>query len=110
MTMVGLPIAPLVTLLYGVFAIAGGAIGYKQAGSQVSLISGFISGLLLLIGSYLMFGGIRWGPLLSAIVSLLLVIVFIVRLVKTRKFMPAGLMVMLGVINLLALWATLPAI
>ncbi|MEL6158157.1 MAG: TMEM14 family protein [Cyanobacteria bacterium J06623_5] len=105
-----IPFAPLVTLLYGVLAIAGGAIGYKQAGSQVSLISGFISGLLLLIGAYLMFGGIRLGPILSASVSLLLIIVFIIRLVKTKKFMPAGLMVACGIINLIALWATLPAI
>ncbi|MEL6468659.1 MAG: TMEM14 family protein [Cyanobacteria bacterium J06614_10] len=105
-----IPFAPLVTLLYGVLAIAGGAIGYKQAGSQVSLISGFISGLLLLIGAYLMFGGVRLGPILSASVSLLLIIVFIARLIKTKKFMPAGLMVAVGIINLIALWATLPAV
>ncbi|MEL6900953.1 MAG: TMEM14 family protein [Cyanobacteria bacterium J06606_4] len=105
-----IPFAPLVTLLYGLLAIAGGAIGYKQAGSQVSLISGFISGLLLLIGAYLMFGGVRLGPILSASVSLLLIIVFIARLIKTKKFMPAGLMVAVGIINLIALWATLPAV
>lgn len=103
----GIPIALLSTLLYGLFAIAGGAIGYKQVGSQISLISGFISGLLLLIGAYLMLAGVPQGPLLSGGVSLLLVIVFIVRLVKTRKFMPAGLMVLLGVVNLILLWTTL---
>lgn len=101
-------IAAFVTLLYGVLAIVGGAIGYKQAGSQVSLISGFISGLLLLIGAYLLFGGSAMGPTLSAIVSLLLVIVFAIRLAKTRKFMPAGLMIIVGVINLATLWLTLP--
>ncbi|MEL7512359.1 MAG: TMEM14 family protein, partial [Cyanobacteria bacterium J06554_3] len=42
------PIAPLSTLLFGILTILGGAIGFKQAGSQVSLMSGFISGLLLL--------------------------------------------------------------
>ena len=101
-------IAAFVTLFYGILAIVGGAIGYKQAGSQVSLISGFISGLLLLISAYLLFGGAAIGPLLSAVVSLVLVIVFVIRLVKTRKFMPAGLMITVGVINLVTLWLTLP--
>lgn len=106
--MTGLPIAAFVTLLYGILSIVGGAIGYKQAGSQVSLISGFVSGLLLLVGAYLLFGGAPLGPLLSAIVTLLLVIVFTIRLAKTRKFMPAGLMIIVGVINLTTLWLTLP--
>jgi len=97
---------PLITtLLFGILAIVGGAIGYKQAGSQVSLMSGFISGLLLLISAYLLFGGSPAGPLLSGIVSLLLVIVFIARLVKTRKFMPAGLMIIFGLINLITVWS-----
>lgn len=103
-------IAPLFTLIYGILAIVGGAIGYKQAGSQVSLISGIISGLLLLIGAYLLFGGSPAGPLVSGVVSLVLVIVFSVRLAKTRKFMPAGLMIILGVVNLISLWTLLNAI
>ncbi len=103
-----LPIAAFVTLLYGLLSIVGGAIGYKQAGSQVSLISGFVSGLLLLLGAYLLFGGAAVGPMLSAVVSLLLVVVFAVRLTKTRKFMPAGLMIIVGIINLATLWLTVP--
>lgn len=103
-----LPLAAITTLIYGILSIAGGAIGYRQAGSQVSLISGLISGLLLLIGAYLLFGGAAGGPMLSGLVSLLLVIVFVVRLVKTQKFMPAGLMIIFGVINLLTLWFTVP--
>jgi uncharacterized membrane protein (UPF0136 family) len=106
--MTDLPLAALTTLTYGILSIAGGAIGYKQAGSQVSLISGFVSGLLLLIGAYLLFGGTPSGPAISGIVSLLLLIVFGVRLVKTKKFMPAGLMIIFGVFNLAALFFTLP--
>ncbi len=103
-----LPIAAFVTLLYGILSIVGGAIGYKQAGSQVSLISGFVSGLLLLVGAYLLFGGAALGPVLSAVISLLLVVVFAMRLAKTRKFMPAGLMIIVGIINLATLWLTVP--
>ena len=95
----------ITTLIFGILAIVGGAIGYKQAGSQMSLMSGFISGLLLLIGAYLLFGGSPLGPLISGIVSLLLVIVFVMRFAKTRKFMPAGLMIIFGVINLVTLWS-----
>ena len=98
-----LTFAPLVTLIYGILAIAGGAIGYRQAGSQVSLISGLISGLLLLIAAYMLYGRSPAGPLLAAIVSLALVIVFVIRLAKTRKFMPAGVMIIMGVINLVSL-------
>lgn len=82
--------------------------GYQKARSQVSLISGLISGLLLLIGAYLLFGGVLAGLFLSGVVSLLLVIVFVIRLVKTKKFMPAGLMVAFGIMNLICLWVTTP--
>ena len=103
-----IPIAAITTLAYGVLSIVGGVMGYKKAGSQVSLISGTISGLLLLIGAYLLFGGVLSGLILSGVVSLLLVIVFVMRLMKTKKFMPAGLMVAFGVMNLICLWVTTP--
>ncbi|MEM6869178.1 MAG: TMEM14 family protein [Cyanobacteria bacterium P01_F01_bin.3] len=103
-------IAPLLTLIYGILSIVGGAIGYKQAGSQVSLISGFISGLLLLVSAYFLYGGTQAGPLMSGIVTLVLIFVFGIRLAKTRKFMPAGLMIIVGVANLIALWTLFSAV
>ncbi|MEM6597930.1 MAG: TMEM14 family protein [Cyanobacteria bacterium P01_D01_bin.36] len=103
-------IPPLLTLIYGILSIVGGAIGYKQAGSQVSLISGFISGLLLLISAYLLYGGVAAGPLCAAVVTLVLIVVFGIRLVKTRKFMPAGLMIIVGVANLISLWSLFSAV
>ena len=97
-------IGALFTLLYGLLAIVGGAMGYRQAGSKVSLISGSISGLLLLLSAGLMFKGARLGFQLAPILVGLLVIVFISRLIKTGKFMPAGLMVIVGIATLLALF------
>ncbi|MEM6450729.1 MAG: TMEM14 family protein [Cyanobacteria bacterium P01_D01_bin.105] len=102
------PIAAVTTLVYGVLSIVGGMMGYQKAGSKVSLISGLVSGLLLLVGAYLLFGGILTGLILSGLVSLLLVIVFVIRLIKTKKFMPAGLMVAFGIGNLICLWVTTP--
>lgn len=83
-------------IAYGILAIIGGIIGYSQAQSKVSLISGIISGLLLILGGVMQLQGQAWGLILATVVSAVLVIVFAVRLAKTRKFMPAGLMSILG--------------
>jgi uncharacterized membrane protein (UPF0136 family) len=85
---------------YGMLAIAGGIIGYIQATSKVSLISGSISGLLLILAAYFQLQGQTWGAILAVLVTAVLVVVFAVRLVKTRKFMPTGLMTILGMLAL----------
>ncbi|WP_414618928.1 TMEM14 family protein [Calothrix sp. CCY 0018] len=93
--------------LYGILSIIGGIIGYKSAGSKVSLISGTVSGLLLLVAAYLQLQGQTWGLTISLILTSILVVVFAVRLGKTRKFMPAGLMVFLGLAALIAMFSQL---
>ncbi|MBE9005304.1 hypothetical protein IQ259_09675 [Fortiea sp. LEGE XX443] len=85
---------------YGILAIFGGIMGYVQARSQVSLLSGSVSGLLLILSAYLQLQGQTWGLILAAFVTAILVVVFAVRLAKTRKLMPAGLMTVLGVLTL----------
>ncbi|MBE9002528.1 MULTISPECIES: TMEM14 family protein [unclassified Nostoc] len=85
---------------YGILAIAGGIIGYIQARSKVSLLSGSISGLLLILAAYFQLQGQTWGSILAVLVTGILVVVFAVRLAKTRKFMPAGLMTILGMVAL----------
>ena len=84
-------------IAYGILAIVGGIIGYIQAKSKVSLISGTISGLLLIFGAVMQLQRQNWGLLLATVVTVLLVIVFTIRTVKTRKFIPAGLMTVLGI-------------
>ena len=86
----------IAAIAYGILAIVGGVIGYVQAQSKVSLISGSISGLLLIISGVSQLQGQAWGLILATAVTAILVIVFAVRLAKTRKFMPAGLMSLLG--------------
>ncbi|MBN4001421.1 TMEM14 family protein [Nostoc sp. LPT] len=85
---------------YGILAIAGGIIGYIQAKSRVSLLSGSISGLLLILAAYFQLQGQTWGAISAVLVTVVLVVVFAFRLVKTRKFMPAGLMTILGLLAL----------
>ncbi|MBW4617044.1 MAG: hypothetical protein KME21_28145 [Desmonostoc vinosum HA7617-LM4] len=90
----------IAALIYGILAIIGGIIGYMQANSKVSLLSGTISGLLLIFASYLQMQGQTWALILAACVTAVLVVVFAVRLAKTRKFIPAGLMIILGMLAL----------
>ncbi|MBW4558618.1 MAG: hypothetical protein KME59_22355 [Trichormus sp. ATA11-4-KO1] len=87
-------------LTYGILAIIGGIIGYIQAKSQVSLLSGMVSGLLLIFAAYFQLQGQAWALTLAVLVTAILVLFFTFRLAKTRKFMPAGLMVILGMLAL----------
>ena len=90
-------------IAYGILAIVGGIIGYVQAKSKASLISGIISGLLLIIAGVMQLQGNYWGVILALVVTAVLIIVFAVRLAKSRKFMPAGLMTILGLAALLVM-------
>ncbi|MGD1805951.1 TMEM14 family protein [Dapis sp. BLCC M126] len=90
-------IAIIAALAYGILAIVGGIIGYTKVGSKISLISGSISGLLLIISGIIQLIGINWGLIFSIVITTILVITFIIRLVKTRKMMPAGLMILTGI-------------
>lgn len=93
----------IAAIAYGIIAIAGGIIGYVQAGSKASLISGSISGLLLIFAAIMQLQGQAWGLTLAAIITAILIIVFALRLTKTRKFMPAGLMAVLGLLALVVI-------
>lgn len=90
----------IAALAYGILAIIGGIIGYIQAQSQISLVSGVISGLLLLVAAYFQIQGQAWALIVAVLVTGILVIFFALRFAKTRKFMPGGLMVILGMLVL----------
>ncbi|NJK99978.1 MAG: hypothetical protein HC838_01405 [Spirulinaceae cyanobacterium RM2_2_10] len=87
-------------LIYGLLALVGGIAGYAKAGSKASLISGSISGLLLMLAALAAWQGQAWGLGLAIGIAALLVAVFIARLVKTRKLMPASLMIAGGLVTL----------
>lgn len=92
----------IAAIAYGILAIIGGIVGYVQAQSKASLISGSVSGLLLIFGGIMQLQGQR-GLILAAVVTAVLIIVFGIRLAKTRKFMPAGLMTILGIASLITM-------
>ena len=97
----------IATVIYGILLLVGGIFGYTKAKSKPSLISGLISGLLLLISGVLQWQQITVGLIVAQVLTLVLAIVFAIRLWKTRKFMPAGFMLVLSVATLVILVSTI---
>lgn len=93
-------VSGVAAIAYGILVLIGGIAGYAKAKSQVSLISGSISGVLLLIAGIWQLSGNSGGNFLALVVTAVLIVVFALRLVKTRKFMPAGLVLIAGVVTL----------
>jgi uncharacterized membrane protein (UPF0136 family) len=90
-------LASIAALAYGVLAIVGGVIGYLQAKSKISLLAGCGCGALLLASALVQSQGQAWGLMAAIGVTAILMVAFTLRFVKTLKFMPAGLMLLLGV-------------
>jgi uncharacterized membrane protein (UPF0136 family) len=87
----------MILWIYIVLLLVGGLIGFLKAGSKVSLITSAISAALLVTTAIpgLFQPQFRRG-LADAIMAALL-IVFAIRLTKTKKFMPSGLMLVLTI-------------
>jgi len=81
----------IILILYLCFLICGAYYGWKS-GSKISLTMGLLSSLLVLGGIFLIDINFLYGYSLIAIVSGLLSIVFLIRLIKTGKFIPAGML------------------
>jgi uncharacterized membrane protein (UPF0136 family) len=89
-------LAQIYYYLFGLVAIAGGAMGYARAKSKASLVAGGVSGALLIIAG-LLSPGVP-GFVLALIVSLLLLIHFGRSYAAKRKPMPAiPMMVLSGI-------------
>jgi uncharacterized membrane protein (UPF0136 family) len=82
--------------IYIILLVIGGLIGYLKAGSKVSLIMsvGF-AGALALCAAHVVF-----YPYVADILLVALLIVFALRLTKTKKFMPGGLLLVLTIVAL----------
>ena len=88
--------------VYIVLLLVGGMIGYLKGKSQVSLVmsAAFAAGLVLCAVKGIFELGFRNN--LANILMAALLLVFAIRLAKTKKLMPAGLM-LLATIAALAL-------
>jgi uncharacterized membrane protein (UPF0136 family) len=94
------PISGQVALgVYAIFLAVGGVIGFTKAGSRPSLIAGLASAAGALLALALSTQSLTWGMGLGALLAILLAAFFGYRFaVKTRKFMPAGLLAILSVV------------
>src|SRR5271166_3097442 len=99
--MISLVAGQVVMGVYAVLLAVGGIIGYTKAGSRPSLIAGLASAVAALLSLMLSLQNTTWGMGLGAVVAILLAVFFGYRfVVKTRKFMPAGLLAVVSVVVL----------
>jgi len=84
-----------IVLAYAILVFIGGLIGHWKAGSTASLIMGSVSGLILLISSYLLWKGHPWGRPLALLLSGLLLAFFSYRFYLTGQVAPVGIMALL---------------
>ena len=96
-----------VILTYAAILIVGGFIGWRMSGSRISLTSSLACAAVLAAAYRLSRTYQAGGSLLATIVALALVVLFAMRLRKTRKFMPSGMMLLLSsLVTIILAWST----
>lgn len=83
--------ANLILWIYIILLVIGGLIGFLKAKSNVSLIMSVSFAALLALCA----AGIVFQYYVADILLAALLVVFAIRLSKTKKFMPAGMMLLL---------------
>jgi uncharacterized membrane protein (UPF0136 family) len=89
-------------VVFAVLTIVGGIMGYVKAKSIVSIISGSISGIILIVCSILLRERPIVAGVLALIVSVLLAGKFVPDYVHKRAFVPGGLMALLSLVSIVA--------
>ena len=82
--------------IYIILLVLGGLIGFFKGKSRVSLIMSVVFAALLSLCA----AGIVFQYYVADILLAVLLVVFGLRLAKTRKFMPAGLMLVITLVVL----------
>jgi uncharacterized membrane protein (UPF0136 family) len=82
--------------IYIVLLVVGGLIGYLKASSKVSLIVSACAAAILILCQI----GVIFERRMIDIVLAILLVVFAWRLAESKKFMPAGLMIVLTIATL----------
>jgi uncharacterized membrane protein (UPF0136 family) len=90
--------ATIILNIYGVLLLVGGVMGYVKAKSSMSLIMGLLTGVLVLVGVYLSHQNAKLGFGITTATSLLLIGVFLMRFMKTKAFMPSGMLLLLSLV------------
>ena len=89
--------ASTVLWIYIVLLLVGGLIGFFKAGSKVSLITSSVFAALLVLTAVPGIFEHTFALGLANVLMAVLLVVFAVRLAKTKKFMPSGLMLVMTI-------------
>lgn len=92
-------IAQVSLIVYALLMSAGGLAGFIKGKSKASLIAGIASAIMLGAAYFLTTTDMKTGLLSGVGVTTLLTFVFAMRLVKTKKFMPSGMLLILNSIE-----------
>ncbi len=88
-------IEQIIILGFSLFLFLGAFFGAK-AGSKISLIMGIVSGSLILVGDLIAYFNQKAGLLFLLVVAGLLLVSFVQRTLKTKKMMPAGMLLIIS--------------
>ncbi len=83
--------------IYIVLLLVGGMIGFFKAKSKISLLTSAISAAVLVLTTLPGILDFRFRRTAAEIIMAALLVVFAIRLTKTKKFMPSGLMLVLTI-------------
>jgi uncharacterized membrane protein (UPF0136 family) len=84
--------------VYGTIMMLGGIMGYLKVGSKASLIAGVGMGLVLLASGLGVWRGSEDSLIVAEVIAALLLVIFAIRLAKTKRFMPAGMLAFLSLL------------
>ena len=87
----------IIHIVAGALTAAGGLIGFLKAKSIPSLVAGGVSGALLIVAGVLSSSSPRNAAILGGIISLLLLGRFLPAFLKSKAFMPAGMVSLLTI-------------
>ncbi len=87
--------ASVVLWVYILLLLIGGLIGFLKAKSQISLITSVAAAAVLALCAIPGILAPTFAQNLTAVIMVVLLVVFAMRLAKTKKFMPSGLMLVI---------------
>jgi len=86
--------------IYIVLLLIGGLIGFFKGKSQVSLIMSVVFAVLLILCGISGALDVNFRKNLANVLLAALIVVFAIRLARTKKFMPAGMMLAMTILTL----------
>ncbi len=92
--------ANTVLWIYIILLLVGGLFGFFKGKSSISLVTSVVFAVLLILTTLRGIFDPAFANILANVVLLVLLVVFTLRLAKTKKFMPSGLMLAVTILAL----------